>query len=404
VKLYRVTGEKKYLDFAQWLIDERGHGHGVYGNNWHPLYYQDEVPVRDLQKISGHAVRAMYLFCGMADVAAYTKDEGYMNALYRLWQNIVDCKMYVTGGIGHSGRSEGFADDFDLPNGDAYCETCASIGMVLWNWRMNGMTGDAKYIDVLERSLYNGVLSGISVEGDKFFYVNPLESDGRHHRKAWYGCACCPSNICRFIPSVGNYIYGTSRDTVYVNLFVGSRTTVEGLELEQKTTYPWDGRIEICVTPQTRSKRAVKVRIPAWCGNWRIYLNGEDLGICREDLDRGYATIARRWKEGDVVTLDMDMPVEVVSADPRVKADVGKRAVMCGPVVYCMEGVDNEGIFNDALLDASSSFTTEFRPDLLGGVQTITAVTAGGQLNLVPYYSWDNRAAGPMKVWIDCNM
>ena len=213
VKLYVTTGEKKYLDFAQWLLDERGHGYGDNGiadRVWNADHCQDAVPVRELTDIGGHAVRAMYLFCGMADVAAFTGDQGYIDALHRLWDDVVLRNMYITGGIGSSRHNEGFTEDYDLPNLEAYCETCASVGMVLWNWRMNQFTGDGKYVDILERSLYNGALAGISLDGDRFFYVNPLESEGNHHRQAWYGCACCPSQICRFLPSIGNYIYGVS--------------------------------------------------------------------------------------------------------------------------------------------------------------------------------------------------
>lgn len=400
VKLYRLTGEKKYLDFAQWLIDERGHGLGIGagGKRWNPLYYQDEIPVRELEKINGHAVRSMYLFCGMADVAAYTGDQGYMDALYRVWDNIVDCKMYITGGIGHIGHSEGFSADYDLPNREAYCETCASIGMVLWNWRMNGMTGDAKYIDILERSLYNGVLSGISEKGDRFFYVNPLESDGNHHRQAWYGCACCPSNVCRFIPSVGNYIYGTSKDAFYVNLFVSSKTSFEGLTVEQKTGYPWNGSVEIKASG--KKSRTIKVRIPEWCDSWTATLNGEDITCGRKGLDKGYLTVARQKKE-DVIVINLDMPVKVMAADPQVKADEGKRALMRGPVVFCMEGIDNAETYDTAALDASTTFSSEFNAGLVGGVQTIAATTADMQLNFIPYYAWDNREACPMKVWVD---
>lgn len=401
VKLYRTTGERKYLDFAQWLLDERGHGYGKYLGGLDPVHYQDEVPVRELEKIQGHAVRAMYLFCGMADVAAYTGDTGYMDALFRLWDNIVDCKMYLTGGIGHKGHVEGFSADYDLPNAEAYCETCASIGMVLWNWRMNGMTGDSKYIDILERSLYNGVLSGISGKGDRFFYENPLESDGGHHRQEWYGCACCPSNICRFIPSVGNYIYGSSDRTVYVNLFVGSTTTAEGLTVRQETSYPWDGKVSVTVESPASGKRTVKVRIPSWCDRWSASLNGNDVTCTADALDKGYLVISRRWKDGDCIELNFDMPVKIVSAAPQVKADEGKRALMRGPLVYCMEGVDNPGIYEKAVLDASATFCTEARSELFGGVTGISAETASGKLNFIPYFAWDNREACPMKVWVD---
>lgn len=403
VKLFRVTGERKYLDFAQWLVEERGHGYGHLADAkpWNPMYYQDEVPVRDLQKITGHAVRSMYLFCGMADIAAYTGDRGYMDALDRLWRNIVECKMYITGGIGHINHSEGFSEDFDLPNADAYCETCASIGMVLWNWRMNGMTADAKYIDILERSLYNGVLSGISEKGDKFFYVNPLESSGDHHRQEWYGCACCPSNICRFIPSVGNYIYGVGDNELYVNLFVGSKTTVDGMTIEQITDYPWTGNVELTMSLPRSKERTVKVRIPSWCSSWSASVNGEDVTVSREALDHGYLALARKWNDGDKVTLTFDMPVRVESADPRVKEDLGKRAIMRGPLVFCLEGVDNPDLYDSALLNAETTFSSQFDSDLVGGVQTVCAATQAGELKFIPYFAWDNREACPMKVWVN---
>lgn len=403
VKLFRVTGERKYLDFAQWLVEERGHGYGHLADAepWNPMYYQDEVPVRDLQKITGHAVRSMYLFCGMADIAAYTGDRGYMAALDRLWNNIVECKMYITGGIGHINHSEGFSEDFDLPNADAYCETCASIGMVLWNWRMNGMTADAKYIDILERSLYNGVLSGISEKGDRFFYVNPLESSGDHHRQEWFGCACCPSNICRFIPSVGNYIYGVGDNELYVNLFVGSKTTVDGMTIEQITDYPWNGNVELTISLPRSKERTVKVRIPSWCSTWSANVNGEDVTVSRESLDNGYLALSRKWNDGDKVTLSFDMPVRVESADPRVAEDRGKRAIMRGPLVFCLEGVDNPDLYDSALLTAETTFSTQFAPDLVGGVQIVCANTPAGELKFIPYFAWDNRDACPMKVWVN---
>ena len=228
VKLYQVTGETKYLDFANWLLEERGHGYGSMGDEgtWNPMYYQDEMPVREMSSIAGHAVRCMYLYCGMADVAALKQDSGYMAAMNRLWDDVALRNMYITGGIGSSKHNEGFTEDYDLPNLEAYCETCASVGMVFCNQRMNQFTGDSKYMDVLERSMYNGALAGISLEGDRFFYVNPLESKGDHHRQAWYGCACCPSQISRFLPSLGNYLYGTSKQAVWVNLYIGSTTLV----------------------------------------------------------------------------------------------------------------------------------------------------------------------------------
>ena len=400
VKLFEVTGEKKYLDFAGWLLDQRGHGYGSYGDDrtWPAYYYQDEVPVREMEEISGHAVRSMYLYCGMSDVAAYTGDTGLTAALDRLWDDVVLRNMYITGGIGQSSSNEGFTTDYSLPNLTAYCETCASVGMVLWNWRMNQFTGDGKYVDVLERALYNGALAGISLAGDRFFYVNPLESLGDHHRKAWYGCACCPSQICRFLPSIGNYVYGVSKEGVYVNLYMGNTATLKAagkeLTLAQETGYPWTGDITLKVGVKGSVQTQLRLRIPGWCKAYSLTVNGETV---EPTLDKGYAVIDRKWKDGDCVGLHFDMPVEVVAADPRVKEDEGKRAVQRGPVVYCLEEVDNPDI--DAVRIAEDEkFDTAFEKDLLGGIVSIQAAGGG---RYIPYYAWDNRAAGKMKVWVD---
>ena len=279
VKLYQTTNQPKYLDFANWLLEERGHGHGSKGNEgkWDPSYYQDVIPVRDLTDISGHAVRCMYLYCGMADVAALKKDTGYIAALDRLWDDVVLRNMYVTGGIGSSKHNEGFTEDYDLPNLDAYCETCASVGMVYWNQRMNQLTEDSKYVDVLERSMYNGALAGVSLAGDRFFYVNPLESNGDHHRQAWYGCACCPSQISRFLPSIGNYVYGTSDKALWVNLYMGNTTLImsdgQEITLKQETDYPWDGEVRLSVVTERPFKKELRIRIPGWCKNYILSVN-----------------------------------------------------------------------------------------------------------------------------------
>lgn len=403
VKLFEVTGEKKYLEFAQWLIDERGHGHGSYGDpnrRWPVEYYQDEKPVREMTDIAGHAVRCMYLYCGMADVAAYTGDQGYIDASNRLWEDVVLRNMYITGGIGSSRHNEGFTTDYDLPNLEAYCETCASVGMVLWNWRMNQFTGDSKYVDVMEKSLYNGALAGISLSGDRFFYVNPLESKGNHHRKAWYGCACCPSQICRFLPSIGNYIYGVSEDALWVNLYIGNTAEFKvggkTVKLSQTTDYPWEGAVDV-VYSGPRMTKDIKLRIPGWCKKYELYLNGQKAETVVAD---GYATINNKWKDGDKITLIMDMPVEVVEADARVKENIGKRAIQRGPLVYCVEQVDNPD-FDKITLTSDTAYSSEFNKDLLGGVQTITASEGENKTLYIPYYAWDNREAGPMKVWID---
>ena len=342
VKLYQTTQEQKYLDFAYWLLEERGHGHGTMGDEgkWDPVYYQDIVPVRRLTDISGHAVRCMYLYCGMADVAALKNDTGYIAAIDRLWDDVVHRNMYITGGIGSSRDNEGFTEDYDLPNLDAYCETCASVGMVLWNQRMNQLTGDSKYIDVLERSLYNGALAGISLGGDRFFYVNPLESKGDHHRQEWYGCACCPSQLSRFLPSIGNYIYASSDDALWVNLYIGNTGQIRigetDILLTQETDYPWDGSVKLTISTSQPLEKEIRLRIPNWCKTYDLSINGKRINVSEE---KGYAVI-KDWKSQDVIALDMDMPVEIVAADPHVKENFGKRAIQRGPLVYCMEEID----------------------------------------------------------------
>lgn len=400
-KLYDVTKEQKYLDFAYWLLEQRGHGYGGFGNGsrWNPKHYQDEVPVRELQTIAGHAVRAMYLFCGMSDMAAYRDDTGYLEALDSLWNDVTFRQMYVTGGIGVAYKCEGFSEPYDLPNEQAYCETCASIGMVLWNHRMNEWKGDARYVDVLERSLYNGVLSGINTQGDRFFYVNPLASKGKHHRQAWYGCACCPSNVCRFIPSIGNYIYGTSQDAIWVNLYIGNEAKFKvgkrDVAMKMTTKYPWDGVTEL--TMKTKFKGDVRLRVPGWCKSYEVQVNGKPVSY---DTDHGYAVLHRKWKAGDVVSVQMAMPIEKMKADPRVKEDVGKCAIQRGPLVYCAEEIDNRGTFSEIKVKKNDSWKVDWSSDL-GGIQRITLDEGNMKVNLIPYYSWDNRDACEMKVWLD---
>lgn len=402
VKLYQATGEKKYLDFSEWLLDERGKGLGANnGEPWDAAYHQDDKPVREMTGIAGHAVRAMYLYCGMADVAAYTGDQGYIDALNRLWDDVVLRNMYITGGIGQSAHNEGFTEDYSLPNLTAYCETCASVGMVYWNWRMNQFTGDSKYVDVMERSMYNGALAGISLNGDRFFYVNPLESLGDHHRKAWYGCACCPSQICRFLPSIGNYIYGVSNDAVWVNLYIGNQASVKygkkDMTLIQETNYPWEGAVKITIGTKSPVNAEMRLRIPGWCKSYTIKVNGAEV---KPQIESGYAVLPGKWSDGDAIELNMDMPVEVVAADPRTKEDEGMRAIQRGPIVYCIEEADNKDGFDDLKISENADFTTAFEKDLLNGVVTIDAKVGDQTLKYIPYYSWDNREAGKMKVWV----
>lgn len=405
VKLYQTTQEQKYLDFAYWLLEERGHGHGTMGDEgkWNPVYYQDIVPVRQLTDISGHAVRCMYLYCGMADVAALKNDTGYIAAMDRLWDDVVHRNMYITGGIGSSRDNEGFTEDYDLPNLDAYCETCASVGMVLWNQRMNQLTGDSKYIDVLERSLYNGALAGISLGGDRFFYVNPLESKGDHHRQEWYGCACCPSQLSRFLPSIGNYIYASSDDALWVNLYIGNTGQIRigetDILLTQETDYPWDGSVKLTISTSQPLEKEIRLRIPDWCKTYDLSINGKRINVSEK---KGYAVI-KDWKSQDVIALDMDMPVEIVAADPHVKENFDKRAIQRGPLVYCMEEIDNPVYFDQIQLSPSTTFQTAFASDILNGIKTIKTNGRAQSATFIPYYAWDNRKAGKMRVWIPYN-
>ena len=405
VKLYQTTQEQKYLDFAYWLLEERGHGHGTMGDEgkWDPVYYQDIVPVRQLTDISGHAVRCMYLYCGMADVAALKNDTGYIAAMDRLWDDVVHRNMYITGGIGSSRDNEGFTEDYDLPNLDAYCETCASVGMVLWNQRMNQLTGDSKYIDILERSLYNGALAGISLGGDRFFYVNPLESKGDHHRQEWYGCACCPSQLSRFLPSIGNYIYASSDDALWVNLYIGNTGQIRigetDILLTQETDYPWDGSVKLTISTSQPLEKEIRLRIPNWCKTYDLSINGKRINVSEK---KGYAVI-KDWKSQDVIALDMDMPVEIVAADPHVKENFDKRAIQRGPLVYCMEEIDNPEYFDQIQLSPSTTFQTAFVSDILNGIKTIKTNGRAQSATFIPYYAWDNRKAGKMRVWIPYN-
>lgn len=398
VKLYRQTKDERYLKLSNWLLEQRGHGYG----DWKAKdYYQDLVPVGQLSKISGHAVRAMYMFTGMADLASITKDTAYVHALDRLWDDVIYTKMYATGGIGSSRKNEGFTEDYDLPNAEAYCETCASVGMVFWNQRMNMLKGDGKYVNILEKAMYNGALAGISLSADRFFYVNPLEADGTHHRKPWYGTACCPSQISRFLPSVGNYVYATSSDALWVNLYIASETNVniDGMPvaIKQATNYPWEGKVQFTLNPDQKKAFTLKLHLPDWCKNYTLTVNGKE---CKHIEEMGYLLVDRIWQQGDEVSFDMAMPVEVVAADLRVKANTGKRCLQRGPLVYCMEEIDNPQ-YEKAVLLPSMNYMTAFEQDLLNGVVTITAVNGNDTYKFIPYYAWDNREPGKMKVWVD---
>jgi DUF1680 family protein len=436
VKLYKATNNKRYLDLADWYLQQRGHGYGkgaIWSNpHWGPKYCQDDVPLQDQKEITGHAVRAMYLYTGAADVGEVKNNSGYMNAMKKVWEDVVYRNMYITGGIGSSGRNEGFSNDYDLPNEDAYCETCASVGMVLWNQRMNLLTGDSKYMDVLERSLYNGALDGLSLSGDRFFYGNPLASSGKNERSEWFGTACCPSNIARLVESLGNYIYAKSPDAVWVNLFVGSNTSVSlqkgKVQLQQQTNYPWDGAVQIAVAPEHKMKFPLQIRIPGWAQNqpvpgktyqyadtspdtFTIAINGKPAFY---KIESGYAVIEREWKKGDVVALNLPMTVRRVVAIDSVKQNKNRVAFQRGPLVYCFEHADNDGKAMNFFVPAKTVFTTQYNNDLLGGVVTLQAnapvvdasadgtsvVTVNKKIVAIPYYSWANRGPGEMQVWV----
>jgi uncharacterized protein len=400
VKLYHVTGEKKYFDLANYFIDTRGDKakRELWGK-----YHQDHLPVRQQSEIVGHAVRAMYLYSGTADVAAKTGDKQLIDAMDRLWQDVARRKMYITGGIGARSEGEAFGDAYELPNDSAYCETCAAIGLALWAHRLNLMHQDAQYADAVERVAYNGILSGVSLDGRRYFYVNPLASDGKHHREPFFDCACCPPNVARFLPSLPGYVYATGESCIYVNLYVAGKAKIalgdNTVTLTQETQYPWDGKVRLTVDPNTPGRFTVALRIPAWCQDAKISFNGTP--VAPVTMDKGYAMVRQQWQSGDVLELTMPMPVERIEAHPRVTADVGRVAITRGPLVYCFEAVDNGGRVKDIVLARDAKFTTESRKDLLGGVTVVQAVAADGRkVTAVPYYSWDHRAPGEMAVWV----
>ena len=408
VKLYQATGNERYLELAEFFLDLRGDKTKrakIFGAN-----IQDHVPVRQQREIVGHAVRAMYLYSGVADVASYNGDPGYLDAMRQLWHDVVDRKMYITGGIGARHEGEAFGNAYELPNESAYCETCAAIGLAFWAHRLNLMEGDGHYADVLERLIYNGVLSGIALDGRHFFYVNPLASAGKHHRQPFFGCACCPSNVVRFVPSVPGYVYAQSEKTIAVNLFAAGTATIavggKKVKLTQETRYPWDGKVTIVIEPLDAPSVdfELRLRIPGWCKEYlasRESANGKPELPMSFKSKKGYLAIDGTWKKGDRVVIDMPMPVERIEAHPSVKADAGRVAIQRGPIVYCLEAVDNGGPVNGIVLARDPKFSTEFKPDLLGGVTVIRGVDGNGRtVTAIPYYAWDHREPGEMLVWV----
>ena len=441
-RLYVLTGEKKYLDEAKFLLDYRGK------TEHKDVYSQSDKPVVDQTEAWGHAVRAGYMYAGMADVAALLGDSTYIKAIDTIYENIVSKKYYLTGGVGARHGGEAFGADYELPNLTAYNETCAAISMVYLFERMFLLHGEAKYIDCLERTLYNGVISGMSIDGGKFFYPNPLSSDGRYRfnadgtmtRQPWFGCACCPSNLCRFIPSMPGYVYGVRDNNLYVNLFAANTATIQiggkNVTLEETTQYPWDGDISIKVLQNKAKAFNMMIRIPGWVQNkavpsdlysysddifstYDITVNGERVD---SELENGYFVINRNWKKGDIICIHFDMPVRTVVASPRVTDDRGRVAVERGPLVYCTEWADNGDINPHHLLlprqaqfDVQSAYSIQ-NTEGNGKTFYVTAITAKAQeasiaddgrlavkdvaIKLIPYYAWNHRGAGKMDVWL----
>ena len=423
-KLYLATGKKEYLDQAKFFLDKRGY------TTIKTEYSQSHKPVLEQDEAVGHAVRAGYMYAGMADVAALTGNKGYIDAIDRIWDNIISKKYYITGGVGATSSGEAFGKNYELPNMSAYCETCAAIAQVYLNYRLFLLHGESKYYDALERTLYNGVISGISIDGGKFFYPNPLQSMGQHQRQAWFGCACCPSNAARFIPSLPQYIYAVKDNSFYINLFAGNETTVEvggkKVTLEQRTNYPWDGDVAMTMK-KANSQFALKIRIPGWVRGQVVpsdlynYVDGKQLGYSvkvngepvSSTLEDGYFVIDRKWKKGDVVDVHFDMEPRLVKANGKVSADRGRAEIERGPLVYCAEWPDNECDVLSVLLNQEPQYTMGEKEICGTTVQTITtdAQTLTFRLNakderlvLIPYYAWAHRGNGKMTVWIPIDL
>lgn len=440
-RLFLVTGQRKYLDEAKFFLDYRGK------TKVRNSYSQSHQPVVDQDEAVGHAVRAAYMYAGMADVAALTGDTAYIHAIDRIWDNIVGRKLYITGGIGATSNGEAFGSNYELPNMSAYAETCAAIGNVYVNYRLFLLHGESKYFDVLERTLYNGLISGVSLDGGKFFYPNPLESMGQHQRQPWFGCACCPSNICRFIPSLPGYVYAVKDRSLYVNLFLANSATMKvggrEVRLSQTTQYPWDGDIALKIEGNRAGRFALKIRIPGWVlgrpvpsdlyeysdgkrPTYSVLVNGKKVEAGLEG--DGYYTINRAWKKGDVVSIHFDMDVRTVRANNKVAADRGQVAVERGPLVYCAEWPDNNFDIMGMLVNHNPTFAAATKPMsafipadrqqqlTLYKSQAITTLTTDAQLlsydkqgrlttqderlTLVPYFAWCHRGSGNMKVWM----
>jgi len=449
VKLWRVTGNAKYLAQARYFVDERGRQPHYYdqealvrgddpANFWAARglpaelrysYLQAHLPVGQQHEVTGHAVRAMYLYSAMTDLAGETGDEGLLTALHALWEDVCTRKLYLTGGIGPSRQNEGFTQPYDLPNETAYAETCAAIGLVFWNHRMLQLDCDRIYTDVMERALYNGVISGVSLDGEKFFYENPLASLGSHHRQAWFDCACCPPNLARILASLGEYIYSQNDTDLTVHLYVqgsaSARIGEHAVTIHQETRYPWEGTVNLTFDLESPAQFGLKLRLPGWCRSAHLSVNGTPVsfqtGAAASGIQGGYLRIERQWKPGDSVRFEMDMPIERVYAHPDVQQDSGQVALQRGPLVYCLEQIDNPTPLQHINLPQDADLTVQFDPDLLGGMVSIhgpaLAVDTSdweGKLysttpaslipctfTAIPYFAWDNRQPGSMRVWLN---
>jgi len=442
VKLYRITGNTKYLSTAKFFIEQRGHYNGYDSTSkdeWkNGKYWQDDKPVVDQTEAEGHAVRAGYLYSAMADVAALTGDTALLNAIDRIWENEVSKKIYVQGGVGAVGDGERFGENYELPNATAYNETCAAIANVFFNYRMFLLHGDSKYIDVLEKTLYNGLISGVGMDGKSFFYTNAMQiknsfshPDMEATRSGWFPCSCCPTNVVRLIPSVPGYVYAQKDNDVYVNLFINGNTTLnvnnKQVQIVQQNNYPWDGDLKFNITPKAATKFNLLVRIPGWARNEanpsdlyqfanasdkkvEIKINGQP---AEYTMQNGYAVLNKTWKKGDVVEVNLPMEVRRVVANENVKDDIGKVALQRGPVIYCAEWVDNNGKAANIIIPNNATFTTEFKNDLLNGVEVIKSnvpavvvsndgshiSTVNQSFTAIPYYAWAHRGKGEMMIW-----
>jgi len=421
IKLYQATGKEAYLHLAKYFLDKRGNpeNHELYGP-----YSQDHLPVTEQDEVVGHAVRAVYMYAAMADIAAIYKDTAYRKAVDALWHNMVEKKMYITGGIGARHEGESFGENYELPNLTAYNETCASIGSVYWNHRLHNLTGDVKYFDVIERTLYNGLISGLSLDGTHFFYPNALESDGVYPfnqgactRKSWFDCSCCPTNLIRFIPAMPGLIYSKGENAVFVNLYVSNEASValdnNTVHLTQQTNYPWDGKVKLAVRPEKEGEFTLKLRIPSWARDQvlpgglysyvnpskqsaKITIDGREYTVANS---QGYYEIARNWKAGETLNLEIDFPMQVkmASTNPKVAGNQGKVALEYGPLVFAVEAIDNPINFDAIEVGEEDQFEVRKEDKLLGGVNVLQTE----RFKAIPYYAWSNRGVGKMKVWLD---